>query len=479
MPLPAPYEEADDSAIVDGCTAGDDYAWQALAHRHGRLIDTIVVRALDERPGAQVVDAPLVAKAVIEHLQRHQSASLVHWGGACELRTYLADVARRVATSDGADKTPVASLIAGLPTPAELFLDDIATAKPAQDVTDTLDKLPPNVMALVRLRLRGLNRAQIAATLGLPPPVALAHLERIAHRIGEIQEGDSAWTTLAWHLLLDVSPPVDRVRAAIRTEDDAAFRGIRSKAESTWRAVRERVLPVPEARGANCLDDRTVAAFVDGSVRGAARARAEGHLATCTRCIDHVATLATDLRVVEPLRSTLHLEREVAVAAALVATARFRAAEAIGQLAAQRGLKGAHEIVRIALLGKALMGGPGKEQFTPSRVIETRMPSDEEAPLVALEALVAGDAHAAATAIDDHTAKHRLGARLRLLAAAAGDDIDAAHDLALAIRARPHVDADIATDAEMVLALPTDRALPREILVERLRDALPESIHLL
>lgn len=480
MPLPEPYEEADDAALVDGCTAHDEDAWRALADRHGRLIDAVVVRALDERPGAPLVDAPVVAKAVIEHLQRNQAASLVHWGGACDLRTYIAVVARRVATSDGADKTPVASLIAGLPTPAELFLDDIATAKPAKDVTDTLDKLPPNVMALVRLRLRGLNRAQIAATLGLPQPVVLAHLERIAQRIGEIQEGDSAWTTLAWHLLLDVSSPTDRVRAAVRTEDDASFRAIRSKAESTWRAVRERVLPVPHARGANCLDDRSVAAFVDGSVRGAARARAEGHLVTCTLCIDHVATLATDLRVLEPLRATAQIDRGVALAAALIATARFRAAEVIGQLAAQRGAKGAHEVVRIAQVGKALMGGPSREPITPSRVIETRsMPSDEEAPLVALEALVTGDAHAAATAIDDHTAKQRIGARLRLLAAAAGDDTDGAHLLAAAIRARPHVDTDLSTDAEMVLALPPDHALPREILVERLRDALPEAIHLL
>jgi hypothetical protein len=100
------------------------------------------------------------------------------------------------------------------------------------------------------------------------------------------------------------------------------------------------------------------------------------------------------------------------------------------------------------------------------------MPDDDEAPLIAFEALVHSDPHAAWSAIDDHMAKQTLGARLRLLAAASGQDLELARSLA----SKPTVDPGHAVDGRAVLALPKGRPLPREMLVERLRALLPEAV---
>lgn len=112
-------------------------------------------------------------------------------------------------------------------------------------------------------------------------------------------------------------------------------------------------------------------------------------------------------------------------------------------------------------------------------VIATSASPDEDAPLVALEALAASDPHAAWRAIDDETAKQTLGARLRLLAAAGGWDLDAAASLAEAALAQPSLDPGHALDARAVLALGRGRSLPREVLIERLRALLPTAVRFL
>ncbi len=200
-------------------------------------------------------------------------------------------------------------------------------------------------------------------------------------------------------------------------------------------------------------------------------------MTTCERCIDEVALLAADLRALEPLRDAEKSPRDIALAAACLATTRFRAAEQLAERAAESATLVARDLGRLAQLGRALEGGRA-ERASPSvsQLIATGLPSDEEAPLVALEALVAGDPDAAARAIDDHTARTVLGARLRLLALAAATDPAAARTCAESAHGRPHADPGLAEDAAYVLALPAARLLPRELVVARLRDLLPEAV---
>ena len=49
MSMPAPYAEADDKGLVEGCVAGDEDAWRVLSERHGRLVDVVIARVIDER----------------------------------------------------------------------------------------------------------------------------------------------------------------------------------------------------------------------------------------------------------------------------------------------------------------------------------------------------------------------------------------------------------------------------------------------
>jgi DNA-directed RNA polymerase specialized sigma24 family protein len=478
MTLPAPYAEADDAALVEGCVSGDEDAWRVLSERHGRLVDVVVVRVLDARVQGIVHGDEEVARRVFAELAREQAAPLRLWSGESRLRTYVAVVARHVATTFSQETTPTANLVASLPTPQSITLDEVAAVEPARAVTQALTRLSPNVIALVHLRLRGLDAESIAATLGVSRPGVEQSLERIAARLGEASGETVAGSADAWRLLLDVAPIAERVALAVRTEDDEAFRGVRSRAEATWRAVRQNsVFHVPVPRGPLCLDDRTVAGFVDGTLRGSARARIEGHVTTCERCIDEVALLAADLRALEPLRDAEKTPRDIALAAACLATTRFRAAEQLAERAAESAPLVARDLGRLAQLGRALEGGRA-ERASPSvsQLIATGLPSDEEAPLVALEALVAGEPETAARAIDDHTARTVLGARLRLLALAAATDPAAARSCAESAHGRPHADPGLAEDAAYVLALPEARLLPRELVVARLRDLLPEAV---
>jgi len=53
--------------------------------------------------------------------------------------------------------------------------------------------------------------------------------------------------------------------------------------------------PSPEERDPACLDERTIAAFVDGRLEGAALAGAEAHVAGCFNCAALVADVAHGL----------------------------------------------------------------------------------------------------------------------------------------------------------------------------------------
>lgn len=456
------YSEADDAALVAGCVGGDGDAWAALLDRYGRLLRSIVVRVLDERRLGQLDEAPAAFEVVIDHFKKGGGSALRAWDSSCGLRPYLAIVTRLVAESYVQDATRPATNIGLLPSePAE-------SDSPSK-LTELLDRLPPNLRALVRLRLRGLDRADVSAILGIPQQQVAPTLEKIAERFGET-EGANALA--AWRIVLDCAPPAERVAIALRTEEDGSLRAAREAAEQSWRAVRDVGWLRPQPRTASCLDDKMIAAFIDGSLRGPGRARTEGHLATCERCVDAVASLTNDLRAVGPLKDAASADESVALAAACIATGRHRAAEHIARGGVQAGAERARALLRLARVGRAIDGDALELDSAETSRVVSRIPTDDEAPLVALEALAAGDPHAAERAIDDHAAKQTLGLRLRLIAAAAGNDVDAAKALANELAERSH-DPGLAADAEATRSLPADRSLPREVLLERLRDVLP------
>lgn len=477
MPLPAPYSAADDRQLVDGCAGGDEDAWAVLEGRYGPLVELVAVRVVDERRAGTLEEVPGCVDAVGAHLRRNSAGPLRTWGGQ-SLRHYLAVIARQVSMEYLQDVTPPATLIASLPTPAAIFLDEMLAVEPAKQITEALDRLSPNIGALVRLRLRGLDRADIAATLGRSQQGITTNLEKVATRLGEMTDHDLDDARAAWRVLLDAAPVAERVEVAMRTESDPAFRKVRTLAEATWRSVRERALTRLHPKQGMCLDENQLATFVDGTLRGAERTRAEGHVATCPRCIDTVATLTMDMRAADWRRDAASMDPQVGLAAACVATTRFRAGELLGEQAAASGSERARSMVRLARVGQMLRSGAERQSSEPSRVrsVTSPPPSDEEAPLVALEALVADDTGTAARAIDDELAKGTLGTRLRLLAEAGGQDVASARRRALALTERSHPDPGLLDDAAAALALPEGVALPRETLVERLRDALPQAV---
>lgn len=485
MTLPRPYSESDDEAVVDGCIRGDVHAFEALVDRHGALAEVAMLRELDAPSDAHGYDPEPLLAAIEEHLRRGDHAALRAWSPReCTLRAWLAAVARQVARRHAQATPRRASLIAFFPTPAVLQMSDVQAEEAAAAVHELLERLPPTLGALARLRVRGMDREQIAAAVGLAQTSVVANLERIASRIGELDETDAALAVEAYRIVLGAADAAERTRAAVRTEDDAEFRRARAIAEATWRSVRGRVLAKPAPRSGMCLDDRQVAGFVDGTMRGALRARSEGHVGACARCVDEVAALSTDLRAVPVLRDASGLDRSLAIAAASLATTRFDAARRIAELVREgpaRDLRAARDLERLASAAGALAGGKSARPRESSGLVRRGLPSDEEAPLVAFEALVDGDAHAAYRAIDEHTAREPVAARLRLIAAAAGEDLGGARAFAREALARPRVDPGMVEDAQAVAALDrfeatAPRALPREIVIERLRDLLPEVV---
>lgn len=462
----------DDGPLVAACIVDNAEAWQLLEARHRLLIEAVVVRVLDERRPGHLDETVAVANEVFNHLKANGAEALRTWEPSASLRHFLASTARQVAESHVQDATPTIA-IGSLPAPA-VYLDDLMADEPAEQITQALDRFSPQVGAVVRLRLRGVDRQGIAAALGTPRRNVLASLERVAQRLGGMHEGEEQAATDAWRLVLDCAPLAERAWLALRTESEPAFQALRKSVDEAWTALRHRSLSVLLPRTPNCLDTPGIAAFADGSMRGAGRARAEGHIATCGRCVDRTARLTMDLRVHPALKEAEH-DRDLALAAACLATGRYGAAELLAEKAMGRGIDKAGPLTRIARIGRGLEGENLEDtSFESSQVVQTGVPSDEEAPLVAFDALYQGNPRAAARAIDDRAAKQNLGTRLRLLAMAAGHDLEAAQKLATEIMGWKRADPGLRDEAEAVRALPETRPLPRETLRERLDDLIPE-----
>jgi hypothetical protein len=470
-----PRPDADDQALVEALRAKDKDAWERFLSRFGRALRTVVVRVVDERRGGTLGEVPQCIQVAGKFLQ---DGLFDRYRGAATLRCFMAAAVRSEITSYLQDVTPPASLIASLPTPTSLFLDEVLAEEPAKRAGSVVDKMPPNMGGLLRLRLRGLDRADIGSTLGLTDETVRGHLEHLAERLGELDEEEPGYAEVAWRMLLDAAPIDERVATADRTLRDARFARVRSVVESTFRALRERELLRLHPRANECLEDETMASFVDGTAKGPDRTRVEGHIATCPRCIDAVAILTMDMRTIDALRDVAEWNAELAVAAACVTTTRFRAAALLAELAKGDEAR-VRAITRLARIGLSLSGGSRAVAVEPSRIINTAIPSDADAPLVALEALVNDDTHSAFRAIDDALAHGPLGARLRLLALAAEDDVTEARKLAEEIMSRSQTDPGLVADAQATLAIPKGDSLPREILIERVRDTIPAAVRYL
>lgn len=454
----------DDGRLVEACLAGDVEARARLRARHGPLVHLAAARAVDDAASAA---APLPIAPVLDTVWARllERRELQGWAGTSLLGTYLAVRSRRIARAEASELTaPRAGRT--VPEADTRDLDD-----PTDDVLRALERVPPPASALVRLRFRGLSRHDIAATLGMSQAAVGGTLDRVADRLKKADDLELESAAL-WRALLDASSVAERVDIALATELDPEWRRQRAVVERVWRRAADALLAQPTATGEQCLDDAAVAGLVDGSIRGKARARAEGHLAACPRCIDLVASLILDLKAQPTLRDGAEAGPWVRIGAAAVATGRFGLAERLLTTATELG-EGPREALadlrRLAQAGTYLDGaGPADDQT--SQVIPTPRPSPGEAPVVAFEALVLNDPRSAWLAVDDSTARGSLGARLRLLAAAAGQDLETGRLLAQeALRSTGTFDPGWIDDAEAVLTLPRGRALPREVLHHHLR----------
>jgi hypothetical protein len=473
----AEHASLDDGSLVARVVEGDDDAWDEVRRRHGQLVRSIVVRVLDERRATEAVldELPTIDERVWDRVRRNDASVLRLWNGG-RLAPYLAVLARQEAERHIEDETPAAPLMAHLPTLLHLSRDSTVADGGAAKLEGVLVRLEPRAGAMVRLRQRGLGLGEIAATLGQPRAAVREDLEQLAVRLAKAHGGPTA--TPVWSVLLDAVTTPERVHVALHTEDDGAFRRMRSMVEASWRRLRERTLLERVGWNPGPLQDAPqLAAFVDGSLRGSARARAEGHLMTCRRSVDAVAMLVMDLRGASVLRAATNLHDDVALAAACLATTRFRAAAALAYRAAEAGAPHGPRLLRLARIAATLQGGE-REVEELSTIRATRVPSDDEAPLVALEALASGEPTKAYRAIDDYAAKQTVGLRLRLLAAASGPDLPEAHRIARSFADPTGGDPGLVEDALAVIALPEHRPLPLEVLTERLRDVVRDAIRL-
>ncbi len=461
-----------DAQLLVQCAAGEEGAWEALGHRFGRLVRLVALRVLDERrPGPSPLEESEPAVERFWSLLRRNEAGPLRISGGSRLDAYLAVLARQEAELFALDETPMARPLDL--SRAEEQAGDMAQA-PATRIAEVLDRLTPQASAMVRLRLRGLDAGEIATTMGKPQLTVVEGLDRVAGRLAQAQAATDA--DIAWRLLLDCASLAERVRVAVRTEDDAPFRRTRAFVEATWRRMRDLALVELKPRTPGPLQDPSgIAAFVDGTMRGAERTRAEGHLAVCQRSVDRVAMLVRDLRAGTVLRAADALVSETALAATCVATGRYALAVRLADAALPRDPGKAAVLRRLAQAGLQLDEDAGcHEASQVYSVLE--IPRDDEAPVVAFEALVGGDATAAFRAIDEYAAKQTIGQRLRLLALASGTDLPRAQELAREVHALPSPDPGLKADATCVLALPQGRALPREVVVDRLRDAVTDAV---
>ncbi len=473
--------DVDDPMLAQRCVDQEPGAWDLLVARFEGPARMVTARVLDERRDTfDLVElGPLVEK-VWGRLRRRDAAALQLWRGQ-RLLPYLCLLTRLEVERAVTDQTPAVSLVAPLPTPVSISRDTVAEPVTLR-VIDSLRRLPPRNTVLIRLRQHGLGLEEIALTVGSPEHAVEEELQRIAGHLAKRLDDDAE----TWRVTLDCADIAEAVQVAIRTEEDGAYRRRRTRAETIWRqlghALRGANLgALPASQGGPLQDPAAVARFVDGSMKGSERTQAEGHLMGDGQVVDQVAALLTDLGAVEWLRRGSHLPEALSLAAGSIGAGRFRLATKV--LAAARREEAAPKseramalLGRLARVGLSLQRGEGRAATLPEK---EALPHDDEAPLVAFEALIHQDPETARHAIDDYAVKQTIGRRLRLLASGSGADLAEARADAERIVRWTSPDPGVLEDAWAVLALPQGRALPWEIATARLRDALADAVRFL
>lgn len=476
MGLPQPYKDADDEVVVEGFLRGDDEAVAALAARHGALAELAIRR----ETGAGSRDDPEPLAAFLAFLRTEGEPALRTWSPqGATLRAFLGALARRSTRSSHAG-TRVALLVPRPPTPPALDVaaieEEEATLALARAARECLARQPPNVTALVRMRLRGLEVPSVAALVGSTPAQVEGALERVAARLATLDPPRAAEDELLWRALLFVLPPTDRVRLAIRTEHEPALAARRTRLEAVFRQIEGATLATEPPPHAADLGVAGIAGFVDGTMRGAARARAESQVIASPRALDEVAALAVDLRALPLARESSWLERPVLVAAMSLATGLVECGAELADRAldlTEAPVAGA--LARVGRASRLLASGAAPSRDV-SGVLARDVPADDEVAVVAFESLALGDPGTALRAVDEAGAQAPVAARLRMLAASASGEGELARTWAEGVHEGYDVDPGAALDARIVLSLERGETLPREVLVERLRTLLPDLV---
>lgn len=474
--------EADTRArTLAGLAGGDAGVFAELRSTHADLIELVVLRVLDERRrgGFALEELDPAIDQASRSLATDRRGSFSAWSGE-RLDALLGILVRQQAEKHAQDATPHITLLSDMQTPSSVSADYLAADTLATKMLDTLERLATSVGPVVALRLRDLPTSLVARTLGRPIDQVRRDLQRIADRLAEVQTPVSRD---AWRDILGATTVEERVALAIRTVDDGPFRRARALAETAWERMGERsigrlapVVPGP------LQDAHAVAAFVDGSLRGAERMRAFGHLATCARCVEWVARLSDDLDAAEFGARIESHPRWTRLASNALVSHRLSLAESLGAAAEAAQEPHARLLGRLIEVARAIDTeaiDPEVRDVSGVMPSPITLPSDDEAPLVALEALVLDEPRRAFRAVDDHLAKHTIGARLRLLATATGPDLPDSRLRAEEILASNSPDPGLRDDARAVLALPPERALPREALLDRVRDTVQDAVRFL
>lgn len=462
MSLPSPFENVDDRGLVEACTRGDEDAFAALEGRYGRVIRAIGLRVADD-----LMAAPAnVAVSVDAYLRRNHCGPLRTWTGV-RLPVFLALVAREIAVS----------VLTGQPhlTPTGLpAVPDDPHALDDDAEEEAFGRLPPHVRVILRLRMHGLGATGIAATLGAPRPAVLHQLGLIARRLGADHEA----SVEAYRIALGHASHAERVRLALRSSEDRAFRHARREAIATWEALAERELARTPPATRTCLALDGISGLADGSLRGPSRHAAEGHVGGCPHCADRLARLVMDQDVVTPLRQAARLPEPVAQLATAVSTGRIALATRLVDEAEASDPRRTRALARIAKAATAIDAlarlGSSHPPWTDRE--PTSIPTDDEAPIVALEALALRAPVAARRAVDDLLARRVVGKRVRLLASAAQGDLREAFAIAKDVMERSSPDPELARDVDAVTALVEGEALPNEVLAERVRTLVPDVV---
>jgi len=445
-----------DAALLEGVAAGDPDAVKALIERHGALAQLGLLRARSN-PSTAGLDGLLEGRLLAA------PDVLEGFAGGAGLRTVLAAWLLRQGRTGEPRRAASAEQ-----APGAL----VAAAREA------LGRQPPNAVAMARAKLGGLGCSEVAALLGASEAQVRSALERLAARLAAALaaaglDEETGRVGLRW--VLDVAGPVERLAASRRSERDPAFAEGRGWLEAVAAALRDAPRPPAET---GCPDPTAIAGYVDGTMRGAGRARIEAHLTACAACLDEAGALFADLQALPVAREAQAFDRGAQVAAMGLARGDFEAATSLADDIAARRDGRAHALATdLARLGRACRGllGGGIEREA-SGLVSRELPSDDEAALVAFEALAIDEPATALRALAAARTQAPAATRLGLLAAAALGDTARARPWAEDVLGGYDLDPGALVDAACVRALDEGEALPRPLVVERLRALVPDLV---